>query len=414
MLGHIYSSVERLYVPRLIHLDVKAPVGTKFASSKHYELYRLNWDTVDEFKRNNYIKWAEARWQEPFPKGLFATNIASRCPATLPERYDEIVKSLVFTIPADYMAEIQHFGQIYFMERQRVRKFDTTIRDVCAEVSQAAINCAFKLLADCIYDAENMTWFRENPEADKFVLRCLLMYKFWRENTGHGLVWGLAEMDKLKEAALLMNDVMRTPCTDESRATAQKYNRCLCEIRRWEKDQEKFKNFINGKKGDLPPAEPVMNNKVYESPLMGQVGCPPTLPPESETTRQNAATMLDPYYLPQLGTQQVIGEDAGFAKNRSVIITTIKRPAFLPGTVNVNVGVEETNKGGSCRTPVFNACFDVDGKIGQISTTPSIEVDREKSWLTEEGQLRVVLKRGQFPKEATARVDYEYESTPTH
>lgn len=241
MLGRIHGSIEHFYVPRLIHLDEKAQVGSikqgpAGAPTRSYNLYKLDWESVDAFKRDYYIKWVEDHWKEKFPKAL-----EGRFPATLPERYDSIIKGMLFALPHDSKVEIEHFAQIYYTERHRVRHFDTVIREMCLEVSEAAIGCAFKLLGDCIYDPENKTWFRDNREIDKHLARHLMMYKFWREATGRGCVWEHAEMDKLeRQTAFLEKEPYRTTLD-----TVRMYRRCLGEIRQWEEDQEKFHSFLS-------------------------------------------------------------------------------------------------------------------------------------------------------------------------
>jgi len=227
MLGRIHGSVEHFYIPHLIYLNEKVRIESKQrTSTRLYGLYKLDWESVDSFKKNY--------WKKKFPKSLEDQF------ATLPERYDNIIKKMLFALPYDAKSEIEHFTQIYYTERHRVRHFDTMIRDVCLEVSEAAIGCAFKLLSDYIYD--NKTWFRDNHEIDKRLACHLMMYKFWREIIGRGCVWEYAEMDKLEkridvfEKTKLYRDVF-----DKTKM----YRTCLNEIRRWEEDQEKFYDFVN-------------------------------------------------------------------------------------------------------------------------------------------------------------------------
>lgn len=238
MLGKFHGSVEHLYVPRLINLNREAPVSSKQSDTPiNYCLFKLGWDAVDEFKQNHYREWVAKHWKGEHPKEL-----CDQVPTTLPKQYDDIIKNMVYAIPHSYHIEIEHFAQLYYQERHRIRHFDTVIRDMCLKVSQTAIGCAFKLLADCTYDAQNQTWLRETPEFDRFMIEHLLMYKFWREATGRGLVWDHAEMDRLEEVCVHIEHG-GDGYYKSSMEMIKKYRRCAGELRMWEEEQEKFYSF---------------------------------------------------------------------------------------------------------------------------------------------------------------------------
>lgn len=239
MLGRL-GLHEHLYVPRLAHQERVAPPGSKFADSNQYNLYKLGWDKVDRFKKKEYQKWVLEHWADKFP----VDKLGDTSPDTLPPKYDAIVKGMVYAISHDYMAEIQHFTQLYLLERARVRKFDTCIRDMCLGVSAKAISCAFKLLVDCTYDEASGKWLRDHPDVDRRLLACLLTYKFWREATGSGLVWGKSGLDELNAWSDLIMQKGAVGSDSDHVKTAIKYRRCLDEIKTWEMDQEKYREFV--------------------------------------------------------------------------------------------------------------------------------------------------------------------------
>lgn len=228
MLGRMHTSDEHLFIPRLIFLD-----ATKSAAA----VFKLDWDKVDEHKRrrSNEIE-------------------------TLPAEYDNFVKQAVYSISTSYQVEIEHCTLLYYTERHRIRHFDTMIRDMCADIGRAAINCAFKLLVDCAYDNGNHCWFRGNQHYDRLMLRHLLLYKFWRENVGRGLVWHHAEFDRLEEVANFREQrakktletakdnmtkvgaIRSTVILDAyaDRNWAAIYRQCLTNMRLWEQEQEKY------------------------------------------------------------------------------------------------------------------------------------------------------------------------------
>jgi hypothetical protein len=59
-------------------------------SDKSTPVYKLDWGTVDDIK--------ESKW-----KGTDAVTSDSKFPGTLPQKYDEWVKSMSFAIPGAYL-----------------------------------------------------------------------------------------------------------------------------------------------------------------------------------------------------------------------------------------------------------------------------------------------------------------------
>lgn len=224
MLNKFYTSREHYYIPRLV------PIGTAEFSSGHtfksFNRFKLDWDHIDKFKADQYQSWRTKHWPEQLK------HIGDKCPQALPGKYHDIVRSLTFALSGSYHREIKHFAQLYLLERLRERKFDTVIRDMCLETAAAAINCAFKLLADCLYDEKTKGWLREDVKGDnvytKSLARHLLMYEFWSGSVGRGLVWDHAEMPKLL-------------CQFEDQAL---YGQALREIEEWHRDQERFFSYF--------------------------------------------------------------------------------------------------------------------------------------------------------------------------
>lgn len=189
MLGKLHVTDLRHYIPRLVYITdtqttarkmTKPVPGPNQPGAGWDHLYRLDWDAVDEYKRDIYTKWSTEIKRPP-----------SDTPATLPVEMDAIVKKLTFAIKPSYMAEINHMSSVFFLERQRQRNFDTVIRDMCANVGTAAINCAFKLLSDCVHDGQ--FWQHELESVygtiDRHMLQAMMRYKFWNGLTGRGLVY---------------------------------------------------------------------------------------------------------------------------------------------------------------------------------------------------------------------------------
>lgn len=200
MLGKLRDCTTQLYIPDLqfVHKIIAATPMT---------IFELNWKNVDTIKSS---KSALKR-------------------STLPAQYDERVSSLRYMLKSDYVSEINHFTQLFLLEWNRNRKFDTMVRDACLEPAIAAINAAFYLLSDCVYDDANKQWFKEDNLLDRLIIRCLLKYKFWRDFTGSGLVRGHAEIHRLVDRYDSLSD-------DSSALLCQgRCKKCLDALNQFEK-----------------------------------------------------------------------------------------------------------------------------------------------------------------------------------
>jgi len=63
---------------------------------------------------------------------------------------------------------------------------------MCLNPGKEFISCAFKLIADCLYDREKNYFSRK---FSKSVVESLLIYRFWVHQTGRTLPWFNAEFD---------------------------------------------------------------------------------------------------------------------------------------------------------------------------------------------------------------------------
>lgn len=235
------------YIPSLVAIR---------ASLKHeHTKYALDWDHVDQNKNKEFARWAGETAVKPL--------------ATLPEPYNTLVKSLTYNIPDNYRKEINHQCMLFISERMRERPFDTVIRDMCASVSRAAINCAFKLLTDCIIDKNTNGWFRyerlpNEVNVNKWMIQSLLIYKFWRGMAGNGLVYEFAEMDKLEKHANIISPSKSCLNTIDNIETAHSINVMLRDIKKWEVKLEQEQNEIKAARGSAMKDGPhVKNIKSY-------------------------------------------------------------------------------------------------------------------------------------------------------
>ena len=155
-------------------------------------IYRLNWPD-DKFNSINY---------NPFKYNKqFGTNdTIEEKYNSLPEPYETKVKNLRFKLNNEYSSEIQHQSMTALVEWAKHRQFDTMIREICLESAIANVWVAFSLLADCIID-ENNNWSRDD---ETVIFKYAMCYKFWFYQTGRGLVWENARLNKLESNSYFM------------------------------------------------------------------------------------------------------------------------------------------------------------------------------------------------------------------
>jgi hypothetical protein len=231
MLGSLHTSDVRRFVPRLIFLDRRVQVG-----KSKLQLFKLDWDSVDQYKADQYAQWKQEYWEK--------TNTGeSARPGTLPPEYDAKIKNLLFALPNSYRREIEHLARLFMSEMTRSRGFDTCVRERCLQPAIAAINTAFYLLDDCLYNEETEGWYRS--QFKRLYLHAM-QYKFWRGYTGRGLVYDHAGLDKLDESLQELGIEMDVDAIDSGeedsgdREQHNLYAAFLDSIRRWQDEQETF------------------------------------------------------------------------------------------------------------------------------------------------------------------------------
>ncbi len=146
------------------------------AISTPVHLYKLDWESFEKKKKDRFND--DMAWIDP-----------------LPNEYMKTLNDLVFCLRKDYLSEIRYCTRMAFLEWGKQRHFDTVIREVCLEPAQAYVRVAFKLICDCPFDEEKH-YYREHDWVRRIAVHAML-YRFWHGQTGRGLLWRNAEMDRL-------------------------------------------------------------------------------------------------------------------------------------------------------------------------------------------------------------------------
>lgn len=210
-----------LYFPQISRIgETHFKSWSENDSEKTVNIYKLDWSQIDKFKKENFYKH-------------IANSSDEKYFGSIPEPYDSWVQDLQFVVPRDYLEEIRKCSKKAAMRWGNEYPFDTMIREICLEPAISFVNVAFRLLSDCLYDSETNYFSRDSSR--KIVTQALL-YKFWRDQTGRGLVRDHAYFDKLNK---MMKYVLEDKNQDKER------NKLVSIIRDFLKVIDKFEEETN-------------------------------------------------------------------------------------------------------------------------------------------------------------------------
>lgn len=183
-------------------------------------IYTLNWKQFDQKVRERETKWKEQSWPET---DFNIDNILK-----LPQEYEDLLNNSQYLIRTSYLASIMHYINLSQFERNQYNPFDTCIREYCLKVPEAAVNVAFKLIADCLYDPKT-EYFCRDWDIKSFH-STLLLYKFWLFQTGRGLVCerDFADIERLNEEYFLTHDPERAKAIQKFKSMVEKQQEKIC------------------------------------------------------------------------------------------------------------------------------------------------------------------------------------------
>lgn len=178
-----------LYFPKLKFIKEGSLVrkSEKGESGRPIDLYKLDWLKQEEIIRNKHEDWKKE--YHPDKNLPFVGQ--------LPKEWDEWIKSLVFAIDRGYLREIRYWAReaLTHWNRSNYASADTMVREICLKPAISMIQVAFFLIGDCIYNEEKK-WYARAGKG--FLAEYALPYKFWAYQTGRGLLWDHAGLDRLQ------------------------------------------------------------------------------------------------------------------------------------------------------------------------------------------------------------------------
>ena len=107
-----------------------------------------------------------------------------------PGKYKDVYEKFQYVYMShSYYKECKHFKKLALSEWNRNRSFDTSVRETCLGVSQSCIDLYFFLILDALNIwGKDFIDYDEDEEEEHIVLGILWRFRFWKHQTGSGLV----------------------------------------------------------------------------------------------------------------------------------------------------------------------------------------------------------------------------------
>lgn len=187
--------------PELKILD-KVPNTNRTSDNKEFLLVELDWSYVDSYKIDNKKKWyttigaTDNHLKVKNDEYIALQQILNEVDwydsdFLYPKKYKHIFdKYSKFKITKSYYDECQHLKKMAVEEWDRSRPFDTNVRERLLNASISFVNLFFYMIIDSIYIYNTEL---RNSQEDEFeqsvLLRSLMLYRFWKYQTGGGLLY---------------------------------------------------------------------------------------------------------------------------------------------------------------------------------------------------------------------------------
>jgi len=165
----------------------------KSESGRYRAIYKLDWTHIENRFRQSYEKRVQQRLSQEVVDPIPTFKNA------LPDKYMEMTDNLRFLLDTRYKKEINRASRLSMEEWSNAGGFDTMVNDWCVVPATKFVWLAFKLLSDCPFDPNTNKFDRRH---ERNIASNIMLYRFWFHQTGRGLIWYRAEINKLNDMLL--------------------------------------------------------------------------------------------------------------------------------------------------------------------------------------------------------------------
>lgn len=155
---------------------------------------QIDWSEIDNLGKSNMISWynilikSELNAVESNIFGQMLEEVdwsENNYPSQLKDYYD---KWDIIYITPNYYNELEHLRNSAISECERVRSFDTNVRDKLLEASNKFVELYFYLLSDAIQIFNKWDDEFEGFKINHNFIFTICLYRFWKNQTVKGLV----------------------------------------------------------------------------------------------------------------------------------------------------------------------------------------------------------------------------------
>lgn len=201
--------------PELKIID-RIPNTNKNAETKELLVVELDWAGIDNYKIDSRKNWYKkygvpnATKEQEVALNQLLKEVDWKGNYLYPSKYQFIFdKYSKFNITQHYYDECLHLRKMAIDEWNRQRPFDTNVREKLLDASNTFVDLFFYMIGDAIYiyNSELHLKSMSNDEAyfeHSVLLKTLMLYRFWKFQTGGGLL-----VDKASNFVKKYNDSIR-------------------------------------------------------------------------------------------------------------------------------------------------------------------------------------------------------------
>lgn len=165
------NNKNKLFFPKIV-FDKSIQIDTKIIN-----LYKLDWSRKEKKCNSGELE--------------------------LLDEYEDLLKSFRFALNDSYLTEIRRLSWNSVAEWNIQRGIDSKLKHIYLEPAVSYIETSFRLLADCVYDENEMFYYRGKY---KYIIPYLFMYKFWKNQTSSNLIIKFIRISELVSVGVEMDE----------------------------------------------------------------------------------------------------------------------------------------------------------------------------------------------------------------
>lgn len=206
----------------------------KIGDYKTLLLCHLDWSTLDVYKKSKHISWifnlidTKNKYSEK-AIDMFIDEQFDWDEFNYPTFYKEVYEKFQYIkIPKPYYEEIEYFKKMAISEFNKKRPFDTNIRERCLNPAIESVDLFFHLIYDSVLIFNEQFRGASNIE----ILKSLWLYRFWKHQTGSGMLVlrSTRDIDKFQKLIKYSTDLKKVLNSNNINPSVEEYQKIIDKI----------------------------------------------------------------------------------------------------------------------------------------------------------------------------------------